>query len=271
MIPNDFKGKAVLITGGTKGIGLSIGESFAQEGAQLYLTNRWGTADEDELCKRITDLGAPKPIVVEADASNDEDTDNLLEIIKKNHDGIDVFVSNVSFAQVNKKGMAGLKKRYLNKALEYSAWPMVGYIQKIKDCFGRYPRYSIGTSCDGPDTFYPGYDYVAVCKAVMETFCRYLAKELWEEEGAHVNIVRSRPISTDSLRATFGEEYEPFLRKWHSDDYFVTHEGFGDAVLALCSGWMDAMTGQVVLLDNGVGFEDNLMRLFDQKERYGLE
>jgi enoyl-[acyl-carrier-protein] reductase (NADH) len=45
---------------------------------------------------------------------------------------------------------------------------------------------------------------------------------------------------------------------------------FGQAALALCSGLMDAVTGQVILLDKGVAFQDNLMRLFEEREHYGL-
>jgi enoyl-[acyl-carrier-protein] reductase (NADH) len=272
VILNDFKGKAVLVTGGTKGLGLAIGLAFGAEGAQVYLTNRWGSADEAIITKRFADVGAPAPVILEADASNADDTVALLETIKKKHDSIEVFVSNVSFAQVNKKkGLEGLKRRYLHKALEYGTWPFVGYLQQIKEIFGKYPRYSLGTSCDGPDTYYPGYDYVAVTKAVMETFAKYIGKHLWIEQRATVNIIRSRPVSTDSLEATFGPEYEPFLRKWHSDRYFIELEQVGSAALALCSGLMDAMTGQIILLDKGVAFSDNLMRMFAEREDYGLE
>jgi enoyl-[acyl-carrier-protein] reductase (NADH) len=269
-LPKDFSGRAVLVTGGTKGIGLAMGLAFGQEGAQVYLTHRWGSADEAAIRARFAELGAPEPRIIEADASNREDTDNLLGEIKKHHDDLEVFISNVSFAQVNKKGLDGYKKRSFFKSLEYSAWPLMGYVQQIKEVFGRYPRYTLGSSCDGPITYYPGYDYVAISKAVMESFCRYMSKHLWEAEQATINIIRSRPISTESLVATFGEQYEPFLRKYYSDDYFVELEDFGQAALALCSGLMDAVTGQVILLDKGVAFQDNLMRLFEEREHYGL-
>jgi enoyl-[acyl-carrier-protein] reductase (NADH) len=93
---------------------------------------------------------------------------------------------------------------------------------------------------------------------------------LWEEQRAMVNIIRSRPASTESLAATIGEENEPFLRKWHSDEYIIELEKIGQAALALCSGLLDGMVGQVLLLDKGVAFQDNLMRLFEQRECYGL-
>ncbi len=270
MILNDFSGKAVIVTGGTRGLGLAIGRAFGAEGAQVYLTHRWGSADEAEVKQLFKDRGAPEPAVVEADAALAADTRKLLELVKRDHEAVEVFVSNVAFAGVNRDGIDGLDRRTLRRSLDHSAWPLMGYVQEIKKTFGRYPRYTLGTSCDGPDTFYPGYDYVAVSKAVMETFCKYMAKHLFEDERANVNILRSRPVSTDSLAATFGEEFEPFLRKYHGDDYLIEADAVGEAALALCSGLMDAMTGQVVLLDKGVAFQDNLMRLFDQRENYGL-
>jgi NAD(P)-dependent dehydrogenase (short-subunit alcohol dehydrogenase family) len=271
MILNDLKGKAVLVTGGTKGLGLAIGKAFGAEGAKVWLTCRWGSADEDAVRASFAELGAPEPQIVEADASNDDDTAALLDRMRREHDEVEVFVSNVSFAAVNHDGLHGLTKRNLWRSLDYSAWPLVGYLQQIEQRFGRYPRYSLATSCDGPDTYYPGYDYVAVSKTVVETFCRYLAKHLWEDQEARVNVLRVRPVSTDSLEATFGEAFEPFLKRFHGDDYFVPVEAVGDAALALCSGLLDGMTGQVVLLDRGVAFQDNLMRLFEQRARYGLD
>ena len=61
-IVKDYTGKVVLITGGTKGIGLATGLAFARHGAQVYLTHRWGSADEDEIRARFAELGAPAPV-----------------------------------------------------------------------------------------------------------------------------------------------------------------------------------------------------------------
>jgi len=270
MIINDFHDKAVLITGGTKGLGLATGLAFGREGAHVYLTNKWGSADEDKLKQAFARVGAPEPAIIEADAAEDQDTEALLRRIKEDHDRIEVFVSNVSFAQVGSGMKKYRKKRNLFNSLGYSAWPMVGYLQQMKQVLDCYPRYVVATSCDGPDTYYPGYDFVAASKAVMETLCKYINTYLFDEDF-RINILRSRPVSTESLKATFGEEFEPFLRKFHGDDYFIEAEEVGDAILALCSGLMDAVSGQVILLDRGVGFCDNLMRLFEHREEYGLK
>jgi enoyl-[acyl-carrier-protein] reductase (NADH) len=269
MLRNDFTDKAVLITGGTKGLGRAIGLAFAEHQAQVYLTCKWGSAAEEEVLQAFRERGARPPVLLEADAAHDGDTAEVLARIQQDHDAVEVFVSNVSFAPIGGDLMS-YQRRFLHKSLEYGTWPMVGHLQQIKQVFGRYPRYTLGTSCDGPDTYYPGYDFVAVAKSVMETFCRYMAKELFEEQRACINILRSRPVSTDSLVATFGPDFEPFLKRYYGEDYFIEADAVGQAALALCSGLLDAMTGQVVLLDKGVGFQDNLMRLFEHRHEYGL-
>ncbi|MFN0058678.1 MAG: SDR family oxidoreductase [Planctomycetota bacterium] len=262
LIPNRFDGQAVLVTGGTQGVGLAIGLAFAARGAQVWLTHRWGSADEADVRRAFAARGGRPPRIVEADASNEADTERVLAEIRAAHDRVDVFVSNVAFASVV-GGLADYDKKSLLRSLEYSAWPLVGYLQAIRECFGVYPRYTLGTSCDGPDTYYPGYDIVAACKKVLETLCRYIAKELYEEGGGTVNILRSRPVSTRALVATFGSEFEPYLRAQHGDEYFIEADAVGAAALGIASGLLDAMTGQVVLLDRGVAFADNLMRRFE--------
>ena len=66
---NDFTNKAVVITGGTKGIGLASGLAFGKQGAHAYLTHRWSSADEDEVRGKFAAIGAPEPAIVEADVS----------------------------------------------------------------------------------------------------------------------------------------------------------------------------------------------------------
>ena len=265
---NDYKDKAVVITGGTAGIGLATGLAFGRVGAHVFLTHRWGSADEGELRAKFEAAGAPAPTIVEADVSQDEDTQALLEKVAANHDGVEVMIANVSFAHVSKEH-TDLSRKALSRSLTYSAWPFVGYLQQIKQKFGRYPRYAVGMSSRGPEYFLPGYDFVAASKAVMETFCKYLTADLIDED-IRINVVRANPVETASLEATFGPEFSPFCRKYYGDGFFVSPEEVADATLALCSGLMDGVKGQILLLDRGYGFNDNIVRLFSERERLGL-
>jgi len=264
---NDFTGKAVLITGGTRGIGLACGLAFARHGARAILTHRWGSADEDALRARFAAIGAPAPMIVEADVSRDEDTAALLGRIKAEHDHVDVFISNVAVVQRG-EGTLELKRRSLYKSLEYSSWPFVGYLHAIHRAFGRYPRYAVAMSSDGPDAHYPAYGYVAVAKAVLETFVRYMATHLFED-GCKVLALRSRQVMTESYKDMFGPEQVELGRRFA--EFACTPEEIADTTLALCSGMFDAMSGQVVTLDRGAAFVDNIATLGPRLLQPGTE
>lgn len=266
---NDLRGKAVLITGGTMGIGLATGLAFARQGAHVILTCKWGTADEDAIRARFAAEALPEPFIVTADAGNDDDTLALLNSIRLRHSSIEVFVSNVSVALVT-GGLEDYSKRSLFRGIDYSAWPMYAYTDKIKDIFGRYPRYVIGLSSGGPDFFYKNYDFVAAAKALMETLCRYMNYRLFDED-VRVNVVRSRLVPTESLRATFGRDFEDFANRFNMRHQFVACEEVAGAILALSSGLMDGVSGQVLMVDRGTTFSDNLMRLYNERERLDVD
>ncbi|KIG15424.1 putative short chain dehydrogenase [Enhygromyxa salina] len=263
-----LEGKAVLITGGTKGIGLACGLAYGRQGARTYLTHRWGSADEGAIRASFEQAGAPPPVILEADVSQDEDTEALMQRIKDDVGALEVLITNVSFAHVSQTH-DDLSFKGLKRSLEYSSWPFIGYMQHAKAILGRLPRYAIGMSSRGPEYFLPGYDFVAASKAVMETFCRYLTSDLLEED-IRINVLRANPVETESLESTFGPEFAPFCKKWYADGFFIQPEEVADAAVALSSGLMDGVRGQVLLLDRGFGFSDNVVRLFTERERFGL-
>ena len=264
---NDFHGKVVLITGGTRGIGLATGLAYGRLGAHVTLTHKWGSADDDAIYQAFADVGAPRPNIAEADAGSAEDTKALLEELHEAHQKVDVFISNVAFAQIVKT-MGDYQKRALLRSIDYSVWPMVDYAVQIKSIFGSYPKYVIGMSSIGPDKYTANYDFVASSKAVMETLCRYLAFRLGPE-GVRVNVVRAALVRTESLKATMGPDCIPFIERF-DPSMFVEVEDVANAILALTSGLMDAVQGQVVSVDHGAPFYDNTMRLYAEREQLKL-
>ncbi|HEY4059901.1 MAG TPA: SDR family oxidoreductase [Kofleriaceae bacterium] len=263
-----YEGRVVLVTGGTKGIGLGTALAFARHGAQLVLTHKWGSADEAELAEKFRAVGAPAPFVVEADISRSDETQRLFELIRDRCGRVDALISNAS-AAVTVQSLDDLTERAFLKSMRASAWPVVDYTLAAKRVLGVFPRYVIIMSSDGPDRFTPAYDFVASGKAAAETFARYLAYRL-RDEGTRVNVVRSRAIKTDAFTDTFGNEFYGFLRRFVSDDWFMTVDEVADAAFALCSGMFDAMTGQVVMVDRGNTFADGISTIYAQRAELGL-
>lgn len=254
---HDYQQKAVLITGGTRGIGLACAYTFAARGAQCYLTYRWGSADEAAIAQDFKAKNLAVPVFMEADAGRDADIAPVLERIAQSHDRIDAFISNVCVSMLGGEVLEH-QERSMIRSLEYSSWPLISYTQAIFKKFQAPPRYIVATSSDGPDTYLPRYHYIAVAKAVLETLTRYTSTHL-RGHDSKVNVLRTRGVITDSYKDVFGQA--AFDAAKAHPEFQVTTQECAETLFSLCSGLFDAMSGQVVTLDKGAAFADNALSL----------
>lgn len=265
---NNFTNKAVLITGGTMGIGLATALAFAKQGAHCILTYKWGNAEISEVKDHFIKVGGREPLIIQSDVADTEAIEELLTEIKKSHERIEVFISNVSFALLT-KNLSDYSEQGLLKSIDYCVWPLIEFTKQINDIFGHYPRYIIGLSSNGPDYYHVNYDFVGIVKSMMETIIKYMNYRLGDK-GVNINILRARFVKTHSLWATVGQEFEAFGHKYETPGLFIKTEEVANAILALCSGLMDGISGQVLSLDKGSTFADNIMHYYEEREVLGL-
>jgi NAD(P)-dependent dehydrogenase (short-subunit alcohol dehydrogenase family) len=266
-VTND-RGRVVVITGGTRGLGLATAQVFAAQGAQTVLTYAWGSADEDDVTAQIVRAGGPPPMIARADVTRSEDTTSLITEVRDRFGTVDTLISNASVSLVV-GGLENYTERAFLKSMRGTGWPTFDYLTVIRQICGAYPRYVVVMSSDGPDRFTPGYDFVAAGKAVVETMVKYAAYRL-RDEGVRINALRSRAIKTESFDGTFGEDFYGFLRQFVTDEWFMRPDEVGRAAFALCSGLFDGVSGQTIMVDRGSTFFDGISYIYERREQLGI-
>jgi len=94
----DFRNRVVLITGGSRGLGLVLAREFAREGARLAICAR----DEDELDRARLDLESHGAEVMthRCDVTNRDDVLRMMAAIESRVGDVDVLVNDAGVIQV---------------------------------------------------------------------------------------------------------------------------------------------------------------------------
>lgn len=95
----DFKDKVVLITGGSRGLGLVLARTFAAEGAKLAICAR----NFEELAIAKLDLQAElnaEVLEIVCDVTNENQVNEMVQKVRKHYGQIDVLVNNAGVIQV---------------------------------------------------------------------------------------------------------------------------------------------------------------------------
>src|SRR5713101_3210960 len=90
---NRLKGKVAVVTGASKGIGASIAEHLAAEGASVVVNYASSKSGADAVVKRITETGG-KAISVQADVSKPSEITRLFTETKAAYGKLDILVNN---------------------------------------------------------------------------------------------------------------------------------------------------------------------------------
>ncbi|WP_105032187.1 3-oxoacyl-ACP reductase [Arthrobacter ruber] len=244
----------VLITGGGRGLGSSIVEAFAAEGARVVINYR---VSHDSAQERATRIGSSRAVALEADVTDPEQVRAMLEHAQQHFGAPITTVVNNALAPFSFNGDARPHAAEIDwDAFEAQFSGSVrGALNTIQAAlpgmreqgFGRV--INIGTNLF-QNPVVPYHDYTAA-KAALLSLTRTLAKDLGQHDVT-VNMVSGGLLRTTDASAATPEEVFDLIASSTPLGRVTTPQEFADTVLFFASPWARAITGQNLVVDGGL-------------------
>jgi glucose 1-dehydrogenase len=253
-----LKGKKVLVTGGSSGIGQAIAIKFAEYGADVainFYSNQAEaemTEDSIQFCRNSVQQHGVKDILVQADVSKEEDVDRMFKTVINEWGTLDILVNNagiqipadsheMTVAQfdrvlnTNLRGAFMCAQRAVQTFLEQGK---SGSIVNISSVHQEIPK--------------PRFLGYSVSKGGMQNLTRTLALE-YAGRGIRVNAVGpgatvtpiNRSWIDDPEKRAMVESHIPMARAGTSDE-------MAETVAFLSSDLGGYITGQTIFVDGGL-------------------
>ena len=207
--PYSFKGRTVLIIGGSRGLGLEIARQLAAEGSRLWLVARSPQALL-EAADELRDRGAPFVETITADVRYEEDIDRVVERVLRSGDVLDVLVNNAGVIEVGPFEHAQIED--FEDSLRTHFWAPLHFIRKLLPHIRRGGHGRIvNISSVGGRVAVPHLSAYAAGKFALTGLSETLRIEL-QKSGIYVTTV------TPGLMRT-GSYVNVRLRGRHSDEF----------------------------------------------------
>jgi len=249
-----FSGQTVIVTGGSKGIGLGIARVFASFGANLLIVAR----SEESLKTSVNELTAIQQRLgnggnvshLVADVSVPEQCESMVSVAADRYNGrIDVLCAN-----------AGAFPSARIEDLDEKQWDAL-FNTNVKSSFlcvkavlpymrrQQYGRVILTSSITGPITGFGGWCHYGATKAAQLGFMRTVAVEV-AQQGITVNSVLPGNITTEAI-AAMGDDYRKAMEACIPMRKMGTVEDIGHAAAFLASPEAKFITGQTLVVDGG--------------------
>lgn len=245
----DLTGKVALITGASQGIGAQMARTFHRAGATVVLNHPGiGTtgADAEKLVAELNAMRSGSAAVVQADVSQPEAVQRMMQEVKQRLGGIDFLINNAAILRdrtiakmsldewnsvigVNLGGVFHCCKFGLEIMRDGGAIVSLGSIAAIQGFFGQA-------------------NY-ASAKAGVQAMMRVLARE-GARRGIRANAIAPGVVDT-AMAATIPESVRAEMLKNIPLARLGTPEEIANVALFLCSPLASYVSGQTVEVNGG--------------------
>jgi glucose 1-dehydrogenase len=253
-----LKGKNVLVTGGSSGIGQAIAVRFAEYGANVainYLSTpdeARDTEDQVQACVHRVRQEGVRDVLVQGDVSNEEDVVRMVGEAASELGGLDVLINNAGI-QISKPSHE-LSSAHFDKVLAVNLRGSFLCAREAIKQFLAEERGGVILNVSSVHQLIPKPDYLgySCSKGGMMNLTRTLALE-YAERGIRVNGIGPgatiTPINSawidDPVKKEQVESHIPMRRAGTADE-------MGGVACFLASDDAAYITGQTIFVDGGL-------------------
>ena len=249
-----IKGRSVVVTGASKGIGKGIARVFANQGARVLVVSR-NLAEAEATAAELGNVASG----FAGDVTSPDSMRAMAAAAVERHGGIDVLCANAGIFPAAK--LFEMTPAQWDEVLDTN---LKGTFLSIQACLpalqktGR-GRIVVTSSITGPITGYPGWTHYAASKAGQLGFIRTAAIEL-ARDGITVNAVMPGNIVTEGLDA-LGPDYHATMAASIPLKRLGSVADIGNAALFFASDEAGYITGQTLVVDGGQVLPESLAAL----------
>jgi 3-oxoacyl-[acyl-carrier protein] reductase len=254
-----IKGRAAVVTGGSRGIGRATARQFLEEGVRVMISGRNAETLERTRAELATATGGEVHATV-ADMTKEADIARLIDAAKQRLGTIDILVNNAGqmysgrFAVMND---AGLKEQLETKLFGFLRAIRLVYPMMKERHWGRIVNL-IGGAGKEPDPYMFGS---GITNSALLNITKSLSTE-FGEDGVLVNAVCPGWVDTNlwqrnaqglaaELKTPNAEEARRLAARKNSLNRFGKPEELANAIVFLCSERASYITGVSLNLDGG--------------------
>ena len=242
-------GKIAVVTGASKGIGASIAEHLAAEGASVVVNYASSKSGADAVVKRITDKGG-KAISVQADVSKPEDIKRLFAETRSTYDKLDILVNNAGIYEF--VPLESITAQHFHKHFDLNVLGLLLATQEAVKLFSAKGGSIINvSSVAGPMPVATASVYSAT-KAAVDAVTIALSMELGPRR-IRVNSINPGMVETEGTRSA-GITESDFRKQVESKTplgRIAVPEDIARAAVFFASDDAGWVTGQTLLVAGG--------------------